>query len=159
VNIKFKPSQHLFTAAQFTFDNMKSYYERYSVDWDVQQIADKTIGLQNFDIVVDDTHHKDALNKERIVGVFRLQYLEDYCFLRDVQIQSSFQNRGIGQKVLDEAKRLALQSNLGTNLGTIKLKVFKISPAVALYKRNGFEVESEDDRFFHMVAKVSKPST
>jgi hypothetical protein len=60
---------------------------------------------------------------------------------------------------LDEAKRLALQSNLGTNLGTIKLKVFKISPAVALYKRNGFEVESEDDRFFHMVAKVSKPST
>ena len=50
-----------------------------------------------------------------------------------------------------EAKRLTL--NYG--LKDLKLRVFKISPAINLYKRNGFTVESEDDRFFNMVAKVS----
>jgi ribosomal protein S18 acetylase RimI-like enzyme len=140
VDVNFRRSESLFIAAQFTFDNMRSYYERYCVDWDVKQIADKTIGLENYDIVVGDV----------VVGVFRLQYENDCCFLRDLQVKSSFQNQGIGKKVLEEAKHLTLQANLSS----IKLRVFKISPAVGLYKRNGFEIVSEDDRFFNMEAAI-----
>ncbi|MEC8747229.1 MAG: GNAT family N-acetyltransferase, partial [Pseudomonadota bacterium] len=30
------------------------------------------------------------------------------------------------------------------------LRVFKVSPAVSLYKKAGFIIKSEDDRFFNM---------
>ncbi len=141
MDITFKPSTNLIELAKITFNNMEPYYRKYSVDWRVQEIVEKTSGLENFDI----------LHQSSIVGVLRLQYDVDYCYLRDIQVDPLFQNKGIGKAALMEAKRLTL--NYG--LKDLKLRVFKISPAINLYKRNGFTVESEDDRFFNMVAKVS----
>ena len=37
---------------------------------------------------------------------------------------------------------------------TLSLRVFKISPAVNLYLRGNFVIESEDERFFNMVKNV-----
>jgi ribosomal protein S18 acetylase RimI-like enzyme len=36
----------------------------------------------------------------------------------------------------------------------LELRVFKGSPAIALYKRNGFMVNSEEERFINMRAKI-----
>jgi GNAT superfamily N-acetyltransferase len=55
---------------------------------------------------------------------------DDCCVLRDLQIIDSAKNKGIGRASVNEAKRRALNAKLTT----LTLRVFKISPAVALYK-------------------------
>jgi len=119
---------------------MHTYYQRYSVDWDVQLIEEKTRDLENYDILL----------RGDVVGVFRLQYEEDCCYLRDLQVDASYQNRGIGQTVLNEVKRHTLQAKLHT----LRLRVFKISPALELYKRNGFVIKEEDERFFNLELSI-----
>lgn len=141
MDIAFKRTKNLREAAILTFDNMRSYYEQYNVAWDSSVIESKTIDLENYDIIAD----------SKVVGVFRLQYKNDCCYLRDIQIKPSHQNLGIGQMVLNEVKRLTKEAQLNT----VQLRVFKISPAVELYRRNGFELKDEDDRFFNLAADVS----
>ncbi|WP_444930283.1 GNAT family N-acetyltransferase [Microbulbifer sp. SSSA002] len=141
MNISFMRSRDLKRAANFTFENMHPYYQRFAPDWDVSKVLEVTENLEN----------QDILYNGEVVGVMRLQFEEDCCFLRDLQVLSIFQSKGIGKAALIEAKRQTLEANL--NL--LKLRVLKISPAVALYKRNGFVVQGEDERFFNMEAKIS----
>jgi len=141
MDISFRSSENLREAATLTFKNMRSYYEQYGVSWDSNIIEDETVGLDNYDIIADGV----------MIGVFRLQYENDSCYLRDLQVEPSHQNLGIGQMVLNEVKRRAIEAKLNT----VQLRVFKISPAVELYKRNGFELKDEDDRFFNLAADVS----
>jgi len=141
VDLTFRRCENLLDAAKFTFDNMRTYYERFFVDWDVIKIAETTKPLDNFDILFEG----------KVVGVFRLQLKDDYMYLRDLQVHTSFQNRGIGKVVLNEVKHRARD----LNLSRLKLRVFKISPAVQLYKRNGFTIQDEDDRFFNLESNVS----
>jgi GNAT superfamily N-acetyltransferase len=95
-----------------------------------------TAELINYDIQVD----------SETVGVMRLQYDGNTCILRDLQVIPNSQNKGIGSAAIEEAERLALEAN--TN--SLDLRVFKVSPAVSLYKKAGFIIKSEDDRFFNM---------
>ena len=142
MDITFQRSKNLHDAAILTFSNMRSYYERYAVDWDAKLIEEKTRDLENYDICFG----------ANIIGIFRLQYENSYCYLRDIQVKPSYQNRGIGQIVLNEVKRLSLKKGLHT----VKLRVFKISPAIELYKRNGFITESEDERFLNLETHLLK---
>jgi GNAT superfamily N-acetyltransferase len=139
-NIAFKPSDRLAKLAEFTLQNMTSYYERYSVEWDAEQIVEQTKHLNNYEILCD----------AEVIGVMRLEYFKDSCWLRDLQIAPKFQNQGIGQKALNEAKRKALSSNFTS----LSLKVFRISPALTLYKRNNFLITHEDERFYYMELKL-----
>ena len=140
MTISFVRTADLKRAASITFDNMRVYYQQFAPEWDVSQVFEATLELENYDI----------LFQQQVVGVMRLQFNDDFCVLRDLQIIESAKNKGIGSASLNEAKRRALNANLYT----LTLRVFKSSPAVALYKRNGFVIQSEDERFFNMVAKI-----
>ena len=107
----------------------------------MSKVLEATLELENYDI----------LFQHQVVGVMRLQFNDDCFVLRDLQIIDSAKNKGIGSASLNEAKRRTLNANLNT----LTLRVFKSSPAVTLYKRNGFVIQSEDERFFNMVAKIS----
>ena len=139
--ITFRPAKDLAKAAHYTLSNMRPYYEQYSVDWDEAQIETMTQDLVNFDILFE----------EKLVGVMRLSFDIEECWLRDLQVDQRYQNRGIGSIALAEAERLAKEhcSHI------LKLRVFKNSPAVHLYKRQGFGLTSEDDRFYYMSRAVS----
>ena len=139
MNITFRTCENLSEAASITFENMKPYYQRFASDWDESKVFEVTSTLDNYDILLDN----------EVVGVMRLQFDEQY-FLRDLQIVDGYKNRGLGKAALDEAKRLAKLAR-GTML---ELRVFKGSPAIALYKRNGFMVNSEEERFINMRAKI-----
>lgn len=141
VDITFVRSTNLKRAASFTFDNMRVYYEQFAPDWDLSKVYDATVGLENYDIIF----------RKQVVGVMRLQFDDECCVLRDLQIVDSAKNKGIGQAALQEAK----ERTLSANLNSLTLRVFKISPAVSLYERNGFVIQSEDERFFNMAAEVS----
>ncbi|PWF64501.1 GNAT family N-acetyltransferase [Shewanella sp. BC20] len=139
--VTFRPAMDLAKAAHFTLSNMQPYYAQYAVDWDEAQIEQMTQDLVNFDIVFE----------EKLVGVVRLSFDIEECWLRDLQVDQSYQNRGIGSIAIAEAERLAKEH--GSHI--LKLKVFKNSPAVHLYKRQGFGLTSEDVLFYYMSRAVS----
>lgn len=139
--IAFRPSENLAAAASLTLSNMRQYYELYSVDWDESQVEKMTSELANWDI----------LYEEKVVGILRLSFDSEACYLRDLQVDQNYQNLGIGSCALAEAERLARESSSRTLI----LKVFKNSPAVRLYTRNGFNLINEDDRFYYMNRPVS----
>ncbi|WP_371378746.1 GNAT family N-acetyltransferase [Thalassotalea aquiviva] len=138
--LKIVDTKDLRSAAQFTFDNMKPYYEMYSVDWSVEDVYQATKDLSNFDILADGQH----------IGVLRLSFEGGRCQLRDIEIGSAHQNQGYGAQVISKVIDIARQRNLEF----IDLKVFQRSPAHQLYSRTGFIVDNADDRFYYMSLSV-----
>lgn len=121
---------------------MHEYYEQYQVDWDASKIHDQIMVLENWDIYSDG----------RYAGALRLEFNADSCYVRDLQVAPEFQNQGIGCLALEKCRDMALE------FGAVylKLKVFQMSPAHQLYKRVGFQIVKEDDRFFYMVKCITK---
>lgn len=138
--ITFRPAENLASAAELTLTNMRSYYEQHSVDWDSVQIEKMTRELINWDILFEGEP----------VGIIRLSFDDDGCHLRDLQVDERYQGRGVGFQALVQAEKLAREAKANT----LRLKVFKSSPALRLYERTGFSVSSEDDRFYYMVRSI-----
>lgn len=141
MKITFVPSSDLQRAADVTFENMRDYYAQFSPNWNASKVLDVTTELINYDIQLD----------AKTVGVMRLQFEQSNCILRDLQVISGAQNQGIGSAAIKEVEKLALKANASA----ITLRVFKISPAVSLYKKVGFVILSEDERFFNMAKRLS----
>ncbi|GHF99943.1 GNAT family N-acetyltransferase [Thalassotalea marina] len=141
IELDFKPTENLAHAATFTLNNMQPYYHRFDVNWQLDDIVKQTLDLTNWDIVY----------ASNVIGVMRLSFDEQACWLRDIQIDPDFQNKGLGAKALDQAVALANASQAKE----IKLKVFKISPALSLYQRHDFKTYQEDDRFYYMVRTLA----
>ena len=147
--ISYQLTADLLVSADITYNNMRAYYQHYGVNWQQSQIKEKIVDLENWDI----------LYNASVVGAIRLAFEDNACYIRDLQVNETFQNNGIGAAAIAECERLAI--NAGVN--TLKLRVFKISPAYNLYKRNGFETDSysktindkEDDNFFYMSKEIS----
>ena len=134
--IEIVKTKDLKSSAQFTFRNMKPYYEMYGVDWTVEDVYQAIKDLSNYDI---------CRNGEQI-GVLRLSFDQERCQLRDIQIEAAHQSKGYGAQVISIVRDIAQQRSLKF----IDLKVFQKSPAHKLYRRVGFKVESEDERFYYM---------
>ncbi|MGR5132335.1 GNAT family N-acetyltransferase [Vibrio alfacsensis] len=139
--VSYQQTKDLSVSAKITYLNMRSYYEQYSVDWDCSKIEEQIHDLSNFDIL---------FNGE-IIGAIRLAFDNDSCYVRDLQVSEKYPNKGVGALALAECERLAIES--GTN--RLKLRVFKISPAFHLYEREGFVVDSSDERFYRMSRTIA----
>ena len=133
-------SQDLKTAARFTLDNMQTYYDMYDVDWGVEEVYEATKGLMNFDVLSDG----------KPVGVLRLSFDDERCQLRDIQISESNQGKGYGAEIISKVVEMTREKGLDF----IDLKVFQRSPAHRLYSRVGFNIVSEDDRFYYMTLSL-----
>jgi len=138
--IAIQPTADLLTSSEFTYNNMRSYYEHYGVDWELKQIHEQISSLDNWDILVDG----------EVVGAIRLAFDEEGCYLRDLQVAEQFQNKGIGAQAIKEVETLALKAGCQQ----LRLRVFKISPAYNLYVRVGFVVDKEEDRFYYLSKKL-----
>lgn len=134
--ISYHPTANLSDSAAITYNNMRSYYEHYGVDWQQPKIQAQIAELENWDILFDGL----------VVGAIRLAYDRDGCYIRDLQVSQQYQNKGIGAAALSECERLA--SKLEAK--QLRLRVFKISPAYHLYQRVGFVIDKEEDRFYYM---------
>ena len=139
--ISYQSTADLYTSADITYKNMRSYYDHYSVNWEQSKIHEQIVGLENWDI----------LSNSSVVGVIRLAFENDECYIRDLQVIDEFQNNGIGASALAECERLAKKAGVNQ----LRLRVFKISPAYQLYMRSGFETYKEEDKFFYMRRKIS----
>ena len=139
--ILYQSTRDLSASAQITYNNMRTYYEHYAVNWEQPTIVEQIIGLENWDIVCDG----------EVVGAIRLAVGDDECYLRDLQVSAQYQNQGIGAQAITESVRLAREYGVKQ----LRLRVFKISPAYHLYTRCGFTIASADDRFFNMIKNIT----
>lgn len=138
--IQFIKTKDLDKSAKLTLANMQEYYDMYGVDWTLSDVRSVIENLENYDVV----------NADEIFGVVRLSFENNRCQLRDIQVVSNQQNKGLGALVISKVTELARQKQLEF----IDLRVFKHSPAYRLYGRLGFVIESEDDKFYQMTLTV-----
>ena len=51
--ILYQSTRDLSASAQITYNNMRTYYEHYAVNWEQPTIVEQITGLENWDIVCD----------------------------------------------------------------------------------------------------------
>lgn len=90
----------------------------------------------------------------RDIGSLVVHRLDTHIFLEYIAILPEFQNRGIGTELIREVLEEAAAKGF-----PVELKVLKINPAIRLYERLGFEVESRTETRFFMAAEPIERST
>lgn len=80
------------------------------------------------------------------MGVFSVLNMDSYLFLSRIEILPPFQNQGIGTKILT-----ALIVRGHAQRKPIMLRVYKLNPAVRLYKRLGWQIIRQDETQYDML--------
>lgn len=140
MNIQIRKSESCEFASALTQENMKVYYETRNIRWSTEQFDKSWEEFENFDIYLE----------SKLVGVLRFPYGNLNCYIRDLQIESRQQGRGIGKCCLNYAARLA--KDRGDKF--IKLRVFSENPAIRLYSLHGFKKISESKGLIEMSLSI-----
>ncbi|MFD2178426.1 GNAT family N-acetyltransferase [Veronia pacifica] len=136
-HVKIIPSTDKNYARNITQENMVIYYQKRKIEWDDQLFEQSWKDFDNFEVWCDQTR----------VGVVRFCIDDQDCRLRDLQIETNSQGRGIGTACLDFARQYALDNHCEK----VWLRVFPENPAVKLYERAGFRTYSSGDDLCEMV--------
>lgn len=99
---------------------MSAFYTYYAVDWTCSTIEDQIRDLLNFDIIYHDN----------IAGAILLAFNSDGCYVRDLQVTSRYQNKGVGIAAIAVCERLLIERGLNFFI----LQVFKFIRAYPLYQ-------------------------
>lgn len=140
MNIEIRKSESCEFASALTQKNMKKYYETRSIQWNYEQFANSWDKFENFDIYYE----------YKLVGILRFSYENSNCYIRDLQIESNEQGKGIGKYCLNYATRFA--KDRGDKC--IKLRVFPENPAIRLYSSHGFKKVSESKYLIEMSLSI-----
>ncbi len=88
------------------------------------------------------------------IGSLVVHHRDTHIFLEYIAILPEFQNRGIGTGLIEEVLEEAAEKGL-----PVKLKVLRTNPAIRLYKRLGFQVDSRTNTHFFMTAEpINRPA-
>jgi GNAT superfamily N-acetyltransferase len=112
-------------AHDWTRANMSHYYDALGRTWDTEMFRDSWPTTENLTLEVEGA----------AIGFLRLSLSASTVWIRDIQVRPEAQGRGVGTFALRVVQQIALER--GT--ADIRLRVFKINPAIRLYRRNGFE--------------------
>lgn len=140
MNIEIIKSESCEFASALTQKNMKKYYEVRRIQWNSEQFGKSWEEFENFDIY----------HESKLIGVLRFSYGNSNCYIRDLQIESNEQCKGIGKYCLNYATRFA--KDRGDK--RIKLRVFSENPAIRLYSNHGFKKISESKGLIEMSLNI-----
>jgi len=126
--LKIKNRKYTNDDYQFTHDlhreNMISYINKYWGNWD-SQIFRKDVYPDNTWIIENETEN---------IGFFVLEF-DGKAYLRNIQISSSFQNKRVGNQVLQHCDNESVISGFSY----LYLDVFLNNPAKSLYDRLNYK--------------------
>lgn len=107
-------------------ENMEATFEAAGITWDPALIPATWSSTDNFLLY----------NHGERIGVLRLRHDDDALYVSDLQVVSGHRDLGAGSCAL----RFAADRAEAADLSRLRLRVFRDSRAVALYRRSGFEV-------------------
>lgn len=123
-------------ARELTRLNMQRYYAEYDRVWQGALFDDEWAARQSFIV----------LKAEKQIGFLSVSLEANYLYVRDVQLCEPYRGEGVGGWVMDQVASMAQQHGLKS----IRLKVFKSNPALALYQRHAYTVIGKEDALFWM---------
>ncbi|WP_036186577.1 GNAT family N-acetyltransferase [Marinobacterium lacunae] len=124
-----------------TRENMAVYYSKLGVLWDDALFSRNWNEFENYEITLNGS----------AVGVLRLSRDDVAYYIRDLQIEPRWQRHGLGSEAIFYAIEVARKA--GVRL--LRLRVFCINPAVALYDRIGFRVCKTEQGIHYMEREIS----
>lgn len=115
--------------------SMLPYFQENGLKWDFDERLKIYVTLQLYEVI-----------DEKFIGFMALREKDGKVWLADLQILEEFRNKGYGAKVLEYVKDIAKSKNYDS----VYLKVFKSSPALNLYLRNGYKHVGEEEYVYHL---------
>lgn len=126
---------------RLTLRNMEPYYKEIGIRWDHTLFDKKWHEFENYEITLDDC----------VVGVLRLSHDDSAYYIRDLQIEPDWQQQGAGSQAICFTAEVARKAGLQL----LRLRVFCVNPAVALYERMGFRICKTENGIHYMERNLS----
>jgi len=127
---------------QLTRENMQPYYSQRNILWNQERFDANWPRYRNYEVHLDETP----------VGIVRLSFANNICYLRELQLVRRYQGAGIGSKLLD----WLLERCRSERLEAIRLSVYTNNPARRLYARKGFEVKQLHQGMYRMQYRLQQ---
>lgn len=127
-------------AEQLICQNMSGYYEHLGMHWDSALFASDWRALESYQLVISTCP----------VGLLCINQDTQAFYIRELQIGPKWQRQGLGAAAIRYTMDRARQSDIDT----LRLRVFCINPAVALYERMGFHIRKTEDNTHYMERRI-----
>ena len=126
---------------RLTRTNMAPYYEKAGIVWDHALFEKNRKEFESYEIAINGC----------VAGVLRLGHDDVAYYIRDLQIEPSWQHQGLGA----QATNYAIEIARNAGFQRLRLRVFCENPAVALYARMGFQVCKTAEGTFYMERELA----
>ena len=83
---------------------------------------------------------------KQIIGFFQVQYRKELTYIKNLQIQTQYQNKGIGTQILKTIQNEANEKKLPK----LKLKIFQNNQSINFYENFGFRITKKLDSKYIM---------
>jgi len=120
--------------------NMSAYYEQLDMRWDTALFDKQWNELDSYELVINASP----------VGLLCINHDETAYYIRELQIDQKWQRQGLGTAAIRYTEEIAQQA--GIHL--LRLRVFCINPAIALYERMGFRVRKTEGGTHYMEKRI-----
>ncbi|MGE6608746.1 GNAT family N-acetyltransferase [Halomonas sp. NPDC076908] len=135
-----RPTNDKAFAENIIIQNMSAYYKQLDMCWDTT-LFDKQWGqLDSYKLVI---------NASR-VGLLCINHDENAYYIRELQIDPQWQRQGIGTAAI----RYTVETAQRKGIHLLRLRVFCINPAIALYERMGFRICKTEAGINYMERKL-----
>ncbi|WP_447043630.1 GNAT family N-acetyltransferase [Vreelandella sp. H-I2] len=113
-------------AEQLIRQNMSGYYKQLDMRWDTALFDKQWDELDSYELVINASP----------VGLLCINHDEAAYYIRELQIDQKWQRQGLGTAAIRYTEEIVQQSGIRL----LRLRVFCINPAIALYQRMGFRI-------------------
>lgn len=120
-------------------ETMSVYFEANGIPWNLEERLSIYATVEVYEILDND-----------LKGYVALREKDDKLFSADIQVLEPFRNLGYGTTALEMVMKLAK----ARGYTSVFLKVFKTSPALKLYLRNGYSHVAEEKHVYVLQAET-----
>ena len=135
-----RPTDDKVFAETLIRQNMSAYYQQLGMHWDSALFDQQWRELDSYELVIN----------AHPVGLLCINHDSTAYYIRELQIDQQWQRQGLGTAAIRYTEDIAQQA--GIHL--LRLRVFCINPAIALYERMGFQTFKTEDNTHYMQRRL-----
>ena len=136
-----RPTDDKAFAENIIIQNMSAYYNQLDMRWDTALFDKQWNELDSYELVINASP----------VGLLCINHDETAYYIRELQIDQKWQRQGLGTAAIRYTEEIAQQAGIRL----LRLLVFCINPAIALYERMGFRVRKTEGSTHYMEKRIA----